>query len=109
MKFSSIVLAAGLLAAPAIALAQSSPSPNNTSGPGVNASTPAPTEQGAAATSGNTKAIPARPTMSKTKMKKSRHMATGKSNRMTTGAAMRDSKKKNASPASGAEGAAKEK
>ncbi|HEV2630254.1 MAG TPA: hypothetical protein VGV41_16610 [Pseudolabrys sp.] len=109
MKFTSIVLAAGLLAAPAIALAQSSPSPNNTSGPGVNASTPAPTEQGAAATSGNTKAIPARPTMSKSKMKKSRHMATRKSNRMTTGAAMRDTKKKNASPASAAEGVEKEK
>ena len=108
MKFTSIVLAAGLLAAPAIALAQSSPSPNNTSGPGVNASTPAPTEQGDAAVTGDTKGIPARPTASTTKMKKSRHMATGKS-KMTNGSAMRDSRKKNASPASGAEGAAKEK
>jgi hypothetical protein len=108
MKFTSIVLAAGLLAAPAIALAQSSPSPNNTSGPGVNASTQAPTDQGAGAVSGDRKGTPARSTMSKTKMKKSSHMATGKS-KMTNGAAMRDTKKRNASPASGAEGAAKEK
>ena len=109
MKFTSIVLAAGLLAAPAIALAQSAPSPNNTTGPGVSATTPSPTDPGAAAVSGDTKGQPARPTMSSTKMKKSKHMATRKSSRMTTGAAMRDTKKKNASPASGAEGAAKEK
>lgn len=109
MKFTSIVLAAGLLAAPAIALAQSSPSPNNTSGPGVSATAPSPTDQGAGAVSGDTKAQPARPTMSQTKMKKSKHMAKRKSSRMTTGAAMRDAKKKNASPASGAEGAEKVK
>jgi len=107
MKFTSIILAAGLLAAPAIALAQSSPSPKNTTEPGMT-STQAPTDMGANAVSGERKGKPAYHAMKKSKIK-SRHMATRKSNRMTTGAAMRDTKRKNSSPASGAEGAAKEK
>jgi len=109
MKFTSIVLAAGLLAAPAIAMAQSSPSPKNSTEPGMTTTTQSPTEMGASSTSGERKGTPARSAMTKSKVKKSHHMATRKSNRMTTGAAMRDTKKKNASPASSAEGAAKEK
>jgi hypothetical protein len=103
MKLKSIMLAAGLLAVPAIALAQSAPSPNNQSGPGVSPSVQAPTDMGAGGASGNTKAVPARKG-AKQSMKKG-----GKANAPTTGSSLRESKKRNASPASPAEGAEKVK
>ena len=105
MRLARIILAVGLLAVPATALAQSSPSPNNQSGPGVSPTAPSPTDPGAGAVSGDTKARPARPTMSGS----SDSMGDGTPNRMTPGAAMRDTQRKNASPASGAEGVEKEK
>lgn len=103
MKLKLITLAAGLLAVPAIALAQSAPSPNNQSGPSVSPSVQAPTDMGSgAAAGGNTKAIPERKT-GKTSMKGSKHKAP------TTGSNVAEQKKRNASPASGAEGAEKAK
>jgi hypothetical protein len=103
MKLKSIMLAAGLLAVPAIALAQSAPSPNNQSGPGVSPSAPAPTDMGTGSETGNTKAVPARKTPRHSTMRSSRHKAP------TTGSNVREQKKRNASPASGAEGAEKVK
>jgi hypothetical protein len=102
MKLTSIVLAAGLLAVPAIALAQSSASPNNQSGPGVSPTVQSPTDMAAGGNaSGNTKAVPAR--SAKKKVKKG----------STMGAAPKGSSKmnkvRNASPASPDEGAKKEK
>lgn len=104
MRYACILLTAALLT-PAIAFAQSSPSPNNQSGPGVSATAPSPTDPGAGAVSGDTAARPARPTMSGSPDT----MGDGATNRMTPGAAMRDTQRKNASPASGAEGVEKEK
>jgi hypothetical protein len=107
MKFTSIILAAGLLAAPAFAMAQEpAPTPKNTGSPGM-VSTPAPTNK--TQLPGEIRAKPPRDnTMSKMKMKKSHHVAKRRSKHMTTGAAMRDTKK-NVSPASGAAGAAQVK
>jgi hypothetical protein len=107
MKFRSFILATTLLtAATGFAFAQSAPSPNNSSGPNVDATTPSPTDQGS--TGDNIKGIPSR--------------GTAAQGRATTGAGrtelgtkptpqknMNESMKKNASPASPAEGAAKEK
>ena len=95
MKLKSIMLAAGLLAVPAIALAQSAPSPKNQSGPGVSPSVQSPTDVGTGNATGNTKAIPDRKAGAKQSMKKS-----GKANAPTTGSSSAESKKKNASPAS---------
>ena len=66
MKLKSIVLAAGLIAVPAFAMAQSSPSPNNQSGPSVSPSVQAPTDQGAGNATGNTKGTPERRANTKT-------------------------------------------
>jgi len=64
MKIRTLVLATTLLsAATGFAFAQSSPAPANTSGPGVSATTPSPTESGAVSESGNTKGNPSRGTM----------------------------------------------
>jgi hypothetical protein len=63
MKLTTVILATSMLAlAPAASFAQSSPSPNNQSGPGVSPTTPSPTDPGTGASSGNTKAIPERAT-----------------------------------------------
>jgi hypothetical protein len=51
-----------LAMAPAASFAQSSPSPNNQSGPNVSPTTPSPTDPGAGADSGNSKGIPERAT-----------------------------------------------
>ncbi|HZT24217.1 MAG TPA: hypothetical protein VFA57_00820 [Pseudolabrys sp.] len=107
MKFRSMILAATLLSAVGgLAFAQSSPSPNNQSGPSVSPSVPAPTDQGAgAAASGNTKGIPERGAA------RAPHGAatTGAGSMATSGSNMNESAKKNASPASPAEGVQKEK
>jgi hypothetical protein len=63
MKLTTVILAASMLAlAPAAAFAQSSPSPNNQSGPSVSPTAPSPTDPAAGADQGNTKAIPERAT-----------------------------------------------
>jgi hypothetical protein len=104
IKLKSIVFAAGLIAVPALAFAQSSPSPINQSGPGVTGTNQAPTEMGAAAVTGQTKAVPAsKRTGSKMKMGKRSKAAP------TTGSNVRERQQRNASPASGAEGAEKVK
>jgi len=56
MKLSTLVLTATMIVTPAIAFAQSSPSPSNQTGPSVNPTPQQPTDQGAAGESGNTKA-----------------------------------------------------
>ena len=105
MKLKSVVFAAGLIAVPALAFAQSSPSPVNQSGPGVTGTNQAPTEMGAGAVSGETKAVPGRKgTGSKMKMGKR-----SKASAPTTGSNVRERQQRNASPASGAEGAEKVK
>jgi hypothetical protein len=103
MKLKTVVFAAGLIAIPALAFAQSAPAPVNQSGPGVTR-TQSPTEMGAASVTGETKAVPAgKASNSKMKMGKRSKGAP------TTGSNMRERNERNASPASGAEGAAKEK
>jgi hypothetical protein len=101
MKLKSVVFAAGLIAVPALAFAQSSPAPVNQSGPGVT-KTQSPTEMGAAGVSGETKAV--KGTSSKMKMGKR-----SKKDAPTTGSNIRERQQRNASPASGAEGAEKVK
>lgn len=107
MKFRSLILATTLLtAATGLAFAQSAPSPANSSGPDVRANTPAPTDL--SSSGDNIKGIPSR--------------GTAAQGRATTGAGMtepgtkpspqknmKESAEKNASPASPAEGAEKEK
>ncbi len=58
MKLISAVLIAGLV--PAAAMAQSSPSPNNSAGPGISPSVQAPTDMGVGAASGDVRGIPSR-------------------------------------------------
>jgi hypothetical protein len=63
MKLTTVILATSMLAmAPAASFAQSSPSPNNQSGPGVSPSVQSPTDLGAGGETGNTKATPERGT-----------------------------------------------
>ena len=101
MKFTSIVLAAGLLAAPTIALAQSSPSPQTAASPGKE-STQSPTDK--MQPPGNLRAKPAADSTSAMKMKKpSHHIAKRKSRHMTTGS----SAKPTAVPLDSAAGTAK--
>lgn len=59
-KLTSLAIAATLFAAPSIAFAQSSPSPNNTTAPGVSPTAPAPTDPALGNESGNAKGIPQR-------------------------------------------------
>lgn len=63
MKLSTLVLATSMIVAPAMAFAQSQPSPSNQSGPSVNPTTQQPTDQGAGNETGNTKATPSRGSM----------------------------------------------
>lgn len=104
MKLKSIVLAAGLIAVPALALAQSAPAPANQSGSGVSPSVQSPTDMGVAGQSGNTKATPSRSVhKGKTAMKRSRkgHM---------TGAAVKEEQGKvSTSPSSMKEGIKKDR
>ena len=107
MKFRSLILATTLLtAATGFAFAQSAPAPANQSGPGVDATAPGPTDL--SKENDNTKGIPSR--------------GTAAQGRATTGAGMtepgtkpsprknmNETVKKNASPASPAEGIEKEK
>jgi len=80
MKITSVILAAGLLAIPGIALAQASP--QTMSSPGKE-STQSPTDK--IQPPGNVRAKPtADKTMSKMKMKKSHHMAKRKTHHMST-------------------------
>ena len=103
MKLKSLVFAAGLIAVPALAFAQSAPAPVNQSGPGVSPTAQSPTDMGVAGQSGNTKAVPARKGMtSKMRMGK-------RSKAPTTGSNIRERNQRNASPASSAEGAEKVK
>lgn len=53
-RLNLLVLAAGLVAAPAAAIAQSSPAPNNQMGPGVSSTVEMPTDMGLGNESGNT-------------------------------------------------------
>jgi len=58
MKLIAAVLIAGLV--PAAAMAQSSPSPNNSSGSGISPSVQSPTDMGASAASGDVRGVPSR-------------------------------------------------
>lgn len=59
-RLNTCVLAFALLAAPGIALAQSSPSPANTCGAALSATAPGPTEMGMASETGNLWGFPCR-------------------------------------------------
>jgi hypothetical protein len=104
MKLASLALAAGLLAVPAIALGQSAPAPKNTSGPGVSPSVQSPTDPGQGNASGNTKATPSKKMTKRTKKHSTMGSAAKSSMKMK-----RPAENPNASPASPAEGAKKEK
>ena len=96
MKLKTLVVAAGLIAAPALAFAQSAPAPANQSGPGVSPSVQSPTDMGASSVTGNTKAIPSRSVKRhSTMMKKSR-----KGHAMTGSAVRDESRRASQSPAS---------
>ncbi len=104
MKLASIVFAATITAIPGWALAQSSPSPNNQSGPGVSPSVEAPTDQGIGSESGNVQGVPERGSM-----------GVGTTGMQTEPVSpgprpsMREPQLRGASPASPAEGVEKEK
>lgn len=105
MKIRTFVLATSVLAAATgAAFAQSAPSPNNQSGPGVSPTTPAPTDPGATDT-GNTKGIPSRGTLNE----RPGDRATTGAGEPTPGSNMRENSRRGASPASPAEGAGKMK
>lgn len=105
MKICTLVLATTLLTtATGLAFAQSSPAPANTSGGGVSATTPSPTDPSTASETGNTKGVPARGTMN---AQPSGKATTGSG--VTAGSDMKETKEKNASPASSKEGIKQEK
>lgn len=103
MKLKSTLLAAGLIAVPALAFAQSAPAPVNQSGPGVSPTVQSPTDMGVAGQSGNTKAVPARGVRKHTAMRKS-HRGHG----MTGSAVREEGAKVSTSPSSMKEGIKKE-
>ena len=105
MKLKSLVLAAGLIAVPALAFAQSAPAPANTSGPNVSPTVQSPTDMGAGSVSGTRKGIPSRGVKKSSTIVK--HGKKGSS--MTGSAAREESNRRNASPASMKEGAEKVK
>jgi hypothetical protein len=111
MTIRKLILATAMVAAgTGFALAQSAPAPANQSGPGVSATTPAPTDPSTASESGNTKGVPARGTNARpgtTGMGSS--MGAGSASKPTPGSNAKESQEKNASPASPAEGTKKEK
>jgi hypothetical protein len=107
MKFRRLILAATLLtAATGFAVAQSAPSPNNASGPNVDATTPSPTDP--ASTGDNIKGIPERGTAVKGRATTGAGM-TEPGTKPSSQKNMNETMKKNASPASPAEGEQKEK
>jgi hypothetical protein len=107
MKFRSLILATTLLtAATGFAFAQSAPSPNNSSGPDVHATTPSPTDP--ASTGDNIKGIPERGTAAQERATTGSGM-TAPGSRPTARKNNEDGVQKNASPASPAEGVEKEK
>jgi hypothetical protein len=60
-RIVAIGIYAATLVTPLAAFAQSSPSPNNTAGPGISPTAPAPTDMGAGADDSNRKGVPSRP------------------------------------------------
>lgn len=107
MNIKSIVLAATVIAAvPALAHAQSAPSPNNTSGAGVSKTAPAPTDPALGNESGNTKGMPERATRSGTMQPSAGTTGSGANTNMKN---TKDTMKKNESPASQGSGISKEK
>jgi hypothetical protein len=107
MKFRRLILAATLLtAATGFAVAQSAPSPNNSSGPDVHANTPSPTDL--SSTGDNIKGIPSRGTAVKGRATTGAGM-TEPGTKPSSQKNMNETMKKNASPASPAEGEQKEK
>ena len=105
MKIRTLVLATTLLtAATGFAFAQSSPAPANTSGGGVSATTPSPTDPSTASESGNTKGTPSRAT-------NAQQMGSGATtgSGVSGGQDMKETKEKNVSPASPQEGIKQEK
>ncbi len=96
MKLKTLVVAAGLIAVPALAFAQSAPAPANSSGPGVSPTVQSPTDMGAGGVSGNTKGIPSRGVKKHATMVKK-----SKRGHAMTGSAVRDeSRRATQSPAS---------
>ena len=107
MKFRSLILATTLLtAATGLAFAQSAPSPNNSSGPDVHATTPSPTDP--SSKGDNIKGIPERSTAAQERATTGAGV-TQPGSKPTARKNMDESMKKNASPASPAEGVEKEK
>ena len=100
------VLATAIVAATgSLALAQSSPSPKNTTGPGVNSTVSTPTNPSAASATGDTNAKPggkmSQSSMTKNKKNKMSESGMKKGKSMTTGSGMQ----KNANPATNEENA----
>jgi hypothetical protein len=104
MNLRKVIIATTIVATSAgFAFAQSAPSPANQSGGGTSATSPAPTDPSTAGETGNTKGIPSRGTSVKPG-------TTGSgANEPTPSSNARESQEKNASPASPAAGAEKEK
>jgi len=104
MNLRKVILATTIIATSAgFAFAQSAPSPANQSGGGTSATAPSPTDPSTAGETGNTKGIPSRGT-------NVRPGTTGSGvNEPTPSSNARESQEKNASSASPAAGAEKEK
>jgi hypothetical protein len=104
-----IITSAIVAAASGYAFAQSAPSTANTTGPDVTKTQNSPTDLGTASESGNTKSVPGGKNAEHGGMTASKKH----SGSMTTGSGVANPRsetmKKDASPASGAEGANKEK
>lgn len=108
MKIRTLLVAAtALTAASTFAYAQSSPSPANQSGGGVTNTQSSPTDAGAAGVGGNTRGTPA--AGANQMNNRMAPAATTGSSAPSAGSAMQESREKNASPASSAEGAKKQK
>jgi hypothetical protein len=102
MKVSSLLIPLAFVASTSIAMAQSSPSPNNQSGPGVDPRVQTPTDQSAGSESGNLKGQPSRMGTTGTTV-----VEPGVAPR--SGVTIGEQHMRNASPASPAEGVEKEK
>jgi len=104
MNLRRVIIATTIIATSVgFAFAQSAPSPANQSGGGTSATAPSPTHPSTAGETGNTNGVPARGT-------NVRPGTTGSgANEPTPSSNVRESQEKNASPASPAAGAEKEK
>ncbi len=108
MKLATGILLLTLV--PAAALAQSSPSPNNTAGPGVDPTVPAPTDMGISSQSGDLRGIPQRGRIGTTGSAFSPEPMVVPPQPMVRGRAVPDDLQyRNASPASPGEGIEKER